>query len=85
MSMWMSNLLILVNRNNADRNSLIDLTSAVRETGATVLDVDESNHLIEAAAPLHAVATITAMEGVCYVRSVFNYYKPSDEPLPAAA
>jgi hypothetical protein len=72
--MWMSNLIVVVDRRNADRNSLLELAAAVAEAGATVISVDEQSHTIEAATPSHEVPTIRAMEGVSYVRSVFNYF-----------
>jgi hypothetical protein len=71
--MWMSNIYVLVNRNNSDHNTLRDLCAAVRETGATVVGVDEQNHMIEAATPAQEVSIIAAMEGVSYVRCIFNY------------
>lgn len=72
--MWMSNLYILVDRNNADQNTLQELSAAVTEAGGTVQSVDEENHLIEATVPSSEISTIAAMEGVSYVRSIFNYY-----------
>jgi len=71
--MWFSNILILVDRNNADRNGLLDIAAAVTDTGTNVINVDEDHYAIEAAAPAEAVATIAAMEGVSYVRCVFSY------------
>jgi seryl-tRNA(Sec) selenium transferase len=71
--MWMSNVLIVINRNNADRNSLADLSAAVVETGGHCLNVDAENWVIEAAVPSHEVPTIAAMDGVAYVRGVFTY------------
>ncbi len=72
--MWMSNLYIMINSKNSDHNSLRDLCAAITETGATVISVNESAHLIEAATPSEEVPTIAAMEGVSYVRSIFNYF-----------
>jgi hypothetical protein len=80
--MWMSNILILVNRDNADRNGLLDISAAVADAGANVIHVDEERFAIEAAAPTGAVATISAMEGVSYVRCVFSYV--CDVPSRAA-
>ena len=74
-SMWMSNILIVVDRNNPDRNSITDLAAAVKETGAEVIDVDEHNLVIEADIATHEVVTVAAMDGVAYVRSVFSYFK----------
>ena len=71
--MWMSNVYIVVNQNNSDRNSLCDLCDAVTHTGATVVAVDEHNHVIEAATPSQEVPIIAAMEGVSYVRCSFSY------------
>jgi hypothetical protein len=72
--MWMSNILILVDRNNVDHNQLRDLADAVTDAGATVLEVNDERHLIEATSPSHLVPIISAMEGVSYVRTVFNYH-----------
>jgi hypothetical protein len=72
--MWMSNILIVVDRRNADPNSLNDIAAAVREAGATVVAVDEPRHVIEAAIPTRELPTVSAMDGVAYVRCVFNYF-----------
>ena len=69
----MSNIYIMINSQNSDRNSLNDLCHAVRESGATIVSVDEQAHLIEAATPAQEVSTIAAMEGVSYVRCIFSY------------
>jgi len=75
MIMWMSNVLIVVDRNNPDRNSVTDLAAAVKEAGADVVNVDEHNLVIEADMPTHEVAVVAAMDGVAYVRNVFSYFK----------
>jgi hypothetical protein len=82
--MWISNVLIVVNRNNADLNGLQDIAAAVADTGTTVINVDEDCFVIEAAAPSAVVPIIMAMEGVTYVRSVFHYLVDSPEPAKAA-
>jgi len=82
--MWMSNILIVVDRNNFDRNSIADLTAAVRETGAEVINVDDYNLVIEADLPTHEVVTVAAMDGVAYVRSVFFYFKDQTPQEEAA-
>jgi len=71
--MWMSNCLIVVDRNNADRNSLTDIAAALCDIGA-VVNVDEPEHVIEAAVPSHELPTVKAIDGVSYVRCVFNYF-----------
>ncbi len=80
--MWMSNVLIVVDQNNVDRNSLADLTAAVGEVGAVDLITDEVNHVIEAVIPTQEVSLIAEMDGVSYVRSVFTYFK-DEEPQAA--
>ncbi len=82
-SMWISNVLIVVDRNNPDHNSLTDLAAAVQETGAQVVGIDDENHVIEADMPTHEVVTVAAMDGVAYVRNVFSYFK--DTPPQEAA
>ena len=82
--MWMSNIYIMVSQNNFDRNTLGDLCTAVAETGATIVAIDEQNLMIEAATPAHEVPTIAAMEGVKYVRCIFTYLAdPSRQPVAA--
>jgi hypothetical protein len=81
--MWISNVLIVVNRNNADRNGLLDIAAAVMDTGTSVVHVDEDRFVIEAAAPSEVVPTIQAMEGVSYVRCVFSYLCDPDRAKAA--
>jgi hypothetical protein len=81
--MWVSNLLIIVNQNNADRNGLHDIAAAIADTGTDVIHVDEERSAIEAAAPAHATPTIAAMEGVSYVRCVFSYLRATTMSLAA--
>ncbi|HSI34062.1 MAG TPA: hypothetical protein VK986_10785 [Tepidisphaeraceae bacterium] len=85
--MWMSNVLIMVNRNNVDHNGLADVAAAVADCGARVIEVDEGAFAIEANVATREVPTITAMEGVVYVRSVFNYFCDAaaemEEPVAA--
>ena len=71
--MWMSNCLIVINKNNDDANSLHDIAAAVREMGA-VVTVNDGEHVIEAALPAHEVPTLQLIPGVSYVRCVFNYF-----------
>jgi len=71
--MWMSNCLIVIDKNNVDANSLHDITAAVREIGA-VVTVNEGEHVIEAALPAHEVPTLHHIPGVSYVRCVFSYF-----------
>lgn len=80
--MWMSNILIIVDRNNADQNSLLDIAAAVTHIGS-VAALDEQSHWIEANVPSHDLPTVTAIDGVAYVRCVFNYFR-GIPPLQAA-
>jgi hypothetical protein len=72
--MWMSDVVIVVNADNADRNGLRDIASAVTDAGATLLDVDETRHVLAATLPAAAVATVWAMEGVTYVRAALTFF-----------
>ena len=71
--MWMSNCLIVVNRNNDDSNGILDIAAAVKEMGA-VVTIDDQQHVIEAALPAHEVPTLQLIPGVSYVRCVFSYF-----------
>ncbi len=88
--MWMSNVLIVVDRNNPDRNSIADLADAVKIAGAENVSIDQDSQLIEADMPTHEVVVVAAMDGISYVRSVFSYFKgdapvdESQEPSEAA-
>ena len=82
--MWMSNIFILIDRNNADKNSIAEIAAALAEIGGEVISVDEQRHVIEAAVPAHELATVKAMDGVCYVRCVFNYFSAGPAPTRAA-
>jgi hypothetical protein len=82
--MWMSDIMVMVNRQNVDHNSLLDIAAAIADTGASVVSVDSELFAIEAAAPSEAIATISAMEGVSYVRCVFSYLCQGRTPAHAA-
>jgi hypothetical protein len=81
-SMWMSNCLVVVNRLNSDANSLSEIASALREF-ATVIAIDEKEHVIEVSMPSHEQATAAAIEGVSYIRCVFSYFC-EESPVKAA-
>jgi hypothetical protein len=80
--MWMSECIIVVDRNNVDLNGLADIAAAIAELGA-IVKVDEQRHVIEASVPADEVATVAAMTGVSYVRSVFSYFRGTP-PLQTA-
>jgi hypothetical protein len=82
--MWMSNVLIVIDRNNADKNSIADIVAALGEIDGQLIGIDEQNHVIEAAVPAHELATVKAIDGVCYVRSVFSYFSAGPAPTRAA-
>src|SRR5260221_12542098 len=82
--MWMSNLYIVIDRENVDRNTLHDIAAAIAHGGATVFGIDEENFVIEAAMPSSELPIVRAMEGVCYVRCAFNYFRTVPAPARAA-
>ena len=71
--MWMSNCLVVVNRQNHDANSLSEIVSAIREFGSVVA-INDDEHVIEVSMPSHEMAIVSAIEGVSYVRCVFSYF-----------
>jgi len=70
----MSNCLIVVDSNNADRNSLGDIAAAVADLGGVVA-ADQQGHCIEAAIPSHELPVVKAMDGVSYIRCIFQYFR----------
>lgn len=80
----MSNILILIDRNNADKNGIGDIVAALAEIDGQLIAIDEQKHVIEAAVPAHELATVKAMDGVSYVRCVFNYFCAGPAPTRAA-
>ena len=72
--MWMSDVQIIVDRNNVDANGLRDIAAAITDAGAVSMEIDEDNHVLTVTVPANAIATIKAMEGVRYVRPVLTYY-----------
>jgi hypothetical protein len=81
--MWMTDVLVMVNRNNVDANGLRDIAAAVTDAGASNVEIDEENHVIAATLPSNAVLTVCAMEGVTYCRQVFSYYAGRQDPAAA--
>jgi hypothetical protein len=80
----MSNLYVVIDRENVDRNTLHDIAAAIAHGGATIFNIDEETYVIEAAMPSSELPTVRAMEGVCYVRSAFNYFRTIAAPARAA-
>ena len=80
--MWMSNVLIVVDKNNPDHNSVNDLAEAVKMAGAQNVSVDQDSQLIEADMPTHEVVVAAAMDGISYIRSVFTYFRGDDDGAP---
>ena len=76
--MWMCEACIVVDRRNADGNSLQDLVAALQALGATVELIDEERHIVQALVPAHEMPTLHLMEGVSYVRSVCHYNTSSE-------
>ena len=81
--MWMTDVLVMVNRQNVDRNGLRDIASAVADSGGTNIETDEENHVIAATVPSTAILDVCAMEGVTYCRQVFSYYAGEKDPAAA--
>jgi hypothetical protein len=71
--MWMSDVMIVVDPKNADRNGVSEIVEAVKNVGANVIGVNDTCSMIEATLPAHEVPIVAHMEGVSYVRSVFTY------------
>lgn len=87
--MWMCETCIVVDRRNADGNSLKDLVAALRDAGADIEQIDEERHVIYALIAASELATVRLMEGVAYVRVVHYYHAdrrigPETQPVAAA-
>ena len=84
--MWFSSVIILVGKPSEDQNGLPDVLEAIRCTGAQISLVDEERSYIEATVLTRVVPIITAMDGVAYVRQVFNFHCAEPEaPAEEAA
>lgn len=75
-------VLILIDPKHADGNTLNEIVSALEDMRATIIEVNEERHVIEAVVPASEVATLQHLGGVCYVRPVFHYC-PSESPAAA--
>jgi hypothetical protein len=53
-----------------------EIVAALTSMGATVVEVNENCHVIEAIVPSAMVPTLEHLGGVCYVRPVFSYFSP---------
>ncbi len=88
--MWMCEVCIVVDRKNADGNTLADLVAALQHAGVSVESIDEERHVVYAQVAASDLPTIRLMEGVAYVRVVYHYHadKPTaanlDRPFAAA-
>ena len=65
---------IVIEKRNADGNSLADLVAALKHAGAMIEEIDQERHVIYALVAAGDLATIRLMEGVAYVRVVYHYH-----------
>lgn len=72
--MWMCETCIVIEKRNADGNSLADLVAALKHVGANIEEIDEERHVIHALVAASDLATIRLMEGVAYVRVIYHYH-----------
>jgi hypothetical protein len=72
--MWMCETCIVIEKRNADGNSLPELVAALKHAGAIIEEVDEERHVIYALVAASDLPTIRLMEGVAYVRVVYHYH-----------
>jgi hypothetical protein len=88
--MWMCETCIVIDRRNADGNSLSDLVAALKHAGASIEEIDEERHVIYALVSASDLATIRLMDGVSYVRVVHHYHADrrllahGEQPVSAA-
>ncbi len=80
--MWMAHAFILIDPDNADRNTAHDIAAALQVMGCEIDSIDDERHLIEATMPAHELPTVQAMDGVAYVRNVHHYHARR-EPVAA--
>jgi hypothetical protein len=80
--MLVSDVLITLDSKHPDRNTVADIMDALKYINANIIEVDSNQQVIEAIVPTHEVATLEAMGGVAYVRSIFTYVAP--DPASAA-
>ena len=59
-AMWMSDVIVVVN---------------LEEMSGSVTSADANSGVIEVTIPSHEVPTISAIEGVSYVRPVISYFR----------
>jgi hypothetical protein len=72
--MWISEVLVVVDPRNPDRNRVCDIADALADAGAAVSEIDDAHCVVTATLPAAAVALVRAMEGVSYVRPFLTYY-----------
>ena len=73
--MWMTEIQIVVDRDNVDHNGLRDIAAAVADAGAICVEIDDDHHVLTATMPASAVQFVHVREGVRYVRPVLTYYR----------
>jgi hypothetical protein len=69
-----SDILIVADTNNVDKNKLEEIADAVRYGGGNIEGVDASQCVIEATVDTCDIPIIERIEGVSYVRPIFSYH-----------
>jgi hypothetical protein len=73
--MWMSEILIVVNSKNADKNALHEIAGAVGYLGGSDVAIDDANTTLTATVPCSQVSTVHHIEGVTYIRPTMTWFK----------
>ncbi len=73
--MWMSDILIVVNSKNVDKNGLKEIAGAVGYLGASEVAVDEGSSTLTATIATSHVPTVKHIEGVTYIRPTLSWFR----------
>lgn len=72
--MWFSDVLLVIDPRNADKNSASDIAAALVAAGASSIEIDESGATVSATMPTTDLSLLQHIDGVSYVRPVHSYF-----------
>ena len=75
--MWVSEVLLVIDPRNADRNTADDIAAALHSAGAHAIEIDESGQTVSATMPTSDMSLLQHIAGVSYVRPVHSYFASS--------
>jgi hypothetical protein len=72
--MWISEVLLVIDPRNADKNTATDIAAALSSAGAHDVEVGDGGSTVSVTMPTSELSLLQHIDGVSYVRPVHHYF-----------